>query len=155
MQEEGGPLGAQTLESYVERVAGFLERGEEVLEVLDGRPSSFLNWALMSWQAMRRTRQVLLTDRNIYVFELEGRERRWLGTPSRMLSEHTLGSVEVRYQYIPPALVVGEDRITPTRSTVARAKPIVREAARRAGANRSRGKSRRFRARRDGAPSDR
>ena len=112
--------------TYEERVAEFLEPGEQVEELLAGRPASF---ARIFYPFGRINRQVLLTDRNLYVFELDGGERRMAGTPSRVLSKHQRGSAPVRYQFLPPTLIVGEEQIRPAgRVMAARARPIARAA---------------------------
>jgi hypothetical protein len=112
---------------YEERVAKFLEPGEHIEKMLAGRPASF---ARIFYPFGKVTRQALLTDRNLYVFELEGSER-WLGgTPSKVLSKHPLGDAPARYKYLPPALVVGDEEIRPAgRRMVMRAKPIANAAA--------------------------
>ncbi|HEV3174985.1 MAG TPA: hypothetical protein VGZ72_03305 [Stellaceae bacterium] len=113
--------------TYEERVAEFLEPGEQVEKMLAGRPASFTR---IFYPFGRINRQVLLTDRNLYVFELEGSERRMGGTPSKVLSKHKRGSAPVRYQVLPATLIVGEEQIRPAgRVMAARGKPIARAAA--------------------------
>ena len=96
--------------TYEERVAEFLEPGEQAEQLLAGRPASF---ARIFDPFGRINRQVLLTDRNLYVFELDGTERRMAGTPSRVLSKHQRGSAPVRYRFLPPTLIVEEEQIRP------------------------------------------
>src|SRR4051812_19272395 len=111
---------------YDERVTEFLEPGEEQIErMLAGRPASFAN-IFFGW---RVSRQVLVTDRNVYVFGLEGRERRMAGTPSKVLSKHQRGTVSVRYRVFPPTLIVAGEEIRPAgRMMIARGKPIAKAA---------------------------
>jgi hypothetical protein len=107
--------------TYEERVAEFLEPGERVEKVVPGRTASFIN---LFFPAGRYDRQVLLTDRNLYLFELEGSERRVAGTPSRMLSKHQRGSAPVRYRVFPPTLIVGVEEIRPLKGMIPVAKWI-------------------------------
>ena len=102
-------------------MAEFLEPGERVEKVVPGRTASFIN---LIFPAGRYDRQVLLTDRNLYLFELEGSERRVAGTPSRMLSKHQRGSAPVRYRVFPPTLIVGVEEIRPLKGMIPVAKWI-------------------------------
>jgi hypothetical protein len=112
---------------YEERVSGFLEPGELVETILAGRPASF---ARIFYPFGRVTRQALLTDRNLYVLELEGSERRMSGTPSRVLSKHERGNAPARYRFFPPTLIVAGEEIRPAgRRMVMRAKPIAEAAS--------------------------
>ena len=111
--------------TYEERVAELLEPGEQAEMMLAGRRASFIN---IFYPKGRVDRQVLVTDRNVYVFELEGSERRVAGTPSKVLSKHQRGSAPVRYQVLPATLIVGEEQIRPMRAMVTLGKPIARAA---------------------------
>jgi hypothetical protein len=112
--------------TYEERVAEFLEPGEQVEKVVPGRTASFLN---LLFPAGRYDRQVLLTDRNLYLFELAGGERGVTGTPSRVLSKHQRGSAPVRYQVFPPTLTVGQEEIRPLKGMIPVAKWIAEVAS--------------------------
>jgi len=97
--------------AYEERVAEFLEPQERIEKLLVGRRASFMN---MFYPFGRVNRQVLLTDRNIYVFELEGSERRTAGaTPSKVLSKYQRGDAPVSYRALGSTLIVGEEQIRP------------------------------------------
>jgi hypothetical protein len=112
---------------YEERLEEFLEPGEQFEQILAGRPASSAN---ILYPFGRVSRQAVLTDRNIYVFELEGRERRMAGTPSRTLAKHPRGSAPASYRVFPPTLIVGEEQVRPAgRVMAARGKPIARAAA--------------------------
>ena len=112
--------------SYNERVADFLEPGESVEQVLVGRAASFAN---IFYPFGRVTRQVVLTDRNLYVFELEGRERRFAGTPSKVLAKHKRGSAPVRSRALPTTFFVGEEQIRPAGTMMAARGPVIARAA--------------------------
>jgi hypothetical protein len=118
-------MGKPDRPTYEERVAGFLEPGERVERMVAGRPASFLN---AFYPKGRITRQVVLTDRNLYVFELEGSERRVAGTPSRVLSKHQRGSAPVRRRTLPATLIVGEEHIRLIQGMVAFG-PVIARAA--------------------------
>jgi hypothetical protein len=105
-------MGQRDRPSYEERAAKFLEPGEQIERICPGRPASFIN---AFYPKGRITRQVVLTDRNLYVFELEGDERHATGTPSRVLSKHQRGQAPVRRRLFPVALIVGEHQIRPLR----------------------------------------
>ena len=112
---------------YEERAAEFLEPGEKLEKILTGRLATSAN---VFYPFGKVNRQVVLTDRNLYVFELEGKER-WLGgTPSRMLAKHQRGNGPARYRVFPPTMIVGPEEVRPAgRGMVANGKPIVKAAA--------------------------
>jgi hypothetical protein len=112
--------------TYEERVAEFLEPGERVEKVVPGRTASLIN---LFFPAGRYDRQVVLTDGNLYLFELEGSERRVAGTPSRVLSKHQRGSAPVRYRVFPPTLIMGQEEIRPLKGMIPVAKWIAGEAS--------------------------
>lgn len=95
---------------YEERVSEFLEADEEIEKRAAGWPATAVN---VVFRFGPISRQVLLTDRNLYVFELEGDERWMGGTPSRVLAQYQRGTVPVRYRLLPPTLIVRGEEIRP------------------------------------------
>jgi hypothetical protein len=111
---------------FAERWAEFLEPGEQVEKMLAGRRASTAN---IFYPFGPINRQVVLTDRNLYVFELEGKQRRMKGTPSNVLSKHPRGSAPVRSRAMPTTLFVGEEQIRPAGTYMAALGPVIARAA--------------------------
>jgi hypothetical protein len=111
---------------YKERVADLLEPGEQIEQMLAGRAATFANVVFRFGPV---TRQVLLTDRNIYVFELEGSERWMGGTPSRLLSKHQRGAVTARYRLVPATLFVEGQEVRPAGRVMVGRGPLIARAA--------------------------
>jgi hypothetical protein len=109
-----------------DRWGEFLEPGEQVEKMLAGRRASFAN---IFYPFGRINRQVVLTDRNLYVFELEGRERRMKGTPSKVLCKHPRGGAPARSRAMPTTFFVGEEQIRPAGTYMAALGPVIARAA--------------------------
>jgi hypothetical protein len=110
-REPKNPMSERARRRLEERAQPFLEPGERVELGVYGLPFSFANFVLntMPLGSVVRGREVLLTDRNIYVFQLG----RWRGRPTAVLAKHARGSVSVTCKTFPAKLSVGEQRINP------------------------------------------
>jgi hypothetical protein len=108
------PMSERALKRLEEQAQPFLEPNEHVELGAWGLPFSFANLVLNTLPAggFVGRREVLLTDRNIYVLEL-GRSVLRSRRPQAVLAKHARGSVSVTCKSFPAMLSVGEDRINP------------------------------------------
>jgi hypothetical protein len=108
------PMSERARKRLEEQAQPFLEAGERVELGAWGLPFSFANLVLNTLPAggFVRGREVLLTDRNIYVLEL-GRSVLKSRRPQAVLAKHASGSVSVSCKSFPAMLSVGDQRINP------------------------------------------